>query len=178
MIYENCLPALPALGAAGVEFCSREGRGDAMYLRMADQDDEVDIRACAEEAYQKYVARIGRKPAPMVADFATQIGKGWVRVAVDGSREVAGYIVFFPENDDMLLENVAVKPDCAGKGVGRLLMSCCELTARQLGCRSIQLYTNEKMTENLSLYAHLGYRETDRRKEDGFKRVYFEKRLD
>jgi len=33
------------------------------------------------------------------------------------------------------------------------------------------------MTENLSIYPHLGYIEVDRREEDGFSRVYFEKRL-
>jgi hypothetical protein len=33
------------------------------------------------------------------------------------------------------------------------------------------------MTDNLSLYPHLGYAEVDRRTEDGFNRVYFEKDL-
>ncbi|MEQ9160672.1 MAG: hypothetical protein RLO10_10775 [Roseovarius indicus] len=41
----------------------------------------------------------------------------------------------------------------------------------------MQLYTNEKMVANLSIYPHLGYAETDRRTEDGFNRVYFEKRV-
>lgn len=39
----------------------------------------------------------------------------------------------------------------------------------------MELYTNAKMTENLTLYARLGWRETDRRTEQGFERVYFEK---
>jgi hypothetical protein len=33
------------------------------------------------------------------------------------------------------------------------------------------------MTENLSLYAALGYEETGRATEDGFDRVYFRKSL-
>ena len=33
------------------------------------------------------------------------------------------------------------------------------------------------MTENLELYPRLGYREVDRREEDGFSRVFFRKRL-
>ncbi len=37
--------------------------------------------------------------------------------------------------------------------------------------------TNEKMSQNLSIYPHLGYVETGRRIEDGFNRVYFEKKL-
>jgi hypothetical protein len=39
------------------------------------------------------------------------------------------------------------------------------------------LYTNQKMTENLDFYPRLGYVETRRLSEDGFERVYFEKRL-
>ena len=37
--------------------------------------------------------------------------------------------------------------------------------------------TNEKMTENLTLYPRLGYCEVARRTEDGFNRVYFQKTL-
>lgn len=42
---------------------------------------------------------------------------------------------------------------------------------------AVHLYTNEKMVENLAIYPRLGYAETGRRHEDGFNRVYFEKRL-
>ena len=49
--------------------------------------------------------------------------------------------------------------------------------ARQRGLKAVHLYTNEKMTENLSLYPRLGYIEVARRMEDGFSRVYFEKSL-
>lgn len=34
------------------------------------------------------------------------------------------------------------------------------------------------MTDNLSIYPRLGYVEVERRLEDGFNRVFFEKRLD
>jgi hypothetical protein len=33
------------------------------------------------------------------------------------------------------------------------------------------------MTENLALYARLGYEEDERRREDGFARVFMSKRL-
>jgi len=42
---------------------------------------------------------------------------------------------------------------------------------------AVHLYTNEKMTDNLSIYPRLGYVEVARRHEDGFDRVFFEKRL-
>ena len=31
------------------------------------------------------------------------------------------------------------------------------------------------MTENQAIYAHLGYREIERRSEDGYRRIYMEK---
>ncbi|EWY36952.1 acetyltransferase [Skermanella stibiiresistens SB22] len=146
-------------------------------IRPAIPSDEADIRACAESAYVGYVAVIGREPAPMVADFAAQIAAGQVHVSMGEDDVMQGFIVFFPQEDSMLLENVAVWPWASGQGVGKALIGFCEDEARRLGCRAARLYTNEKMTDNLSIYPKLGYVEVDRRAEDGFNRVFFEKRI-
>ena len=50
-----------------------------------------------------------------------------------------------------------------------------EAVRRQLG--RLILYTNEAMTENHAIYTHLGYREIERRTEDGYQRIYMEKIL-
>lgn len=139
--------------------------------------DEQKIRECAELAYARYVPLIGRKPAPMVADFADQIGAGQVYVSTTDEGGFQGFIVFHPEGEHFLLENVAVLPDCAGRGIGKALIAFCESEARASGKRAVHLYTNEKMEENLLIYPRLGYSERDRRSEDGFNRVYFEKAL-
>lgn len=146
-------------------------------IRQAEASDEPEIRACAEQAYARYVPLIGRKPAPMVADILAQIAAGMVYVATDEQAAFQGFIVFYPEHAHMLLENVAVLPSAAGRGVGKALICFCEAVARQRGMARVQLYTNEKMTANLSIYPKLGYVEVARRMEDGFKRVYFEKEL-
>jgi GNAT superfamily N-acetyltransferase len=135
------------------------------------------IRACAVASYARYVDAIGQKPAPMVADFARQIGEGVVWVALDADDVLQGFIVFYETEGQMMLENVAVWPSAAGHGIGKTLIEFCEAEARATGLRAVQLYTNEKMVANLSIYPHLGYREVERRVEDGFARVYFEKRL-
>lgn len=145
-------------------------------IRRATLADEAWIRDCAEQAYTRYVAAIGRKPAPMVADFKAQIAAGEVHVALADDM-LQGFIVFFPEADHMLLENVAVLPAAAGRGVGKSLIGFCEAQARSLGFKAVHLYTNEKMIENLSLYPRLGYGEVSRRTEDGFNRVFFEKNV-
>lgn len=150
---------------------------EAVRVRPAVAADEAAVRGCAEAAYAQYVAAIGRKPAPMVADFAGQIAEGVVHVAEGADGTVLGFIVFFPRGEHMFLENVAVADAAAGQGIGRALIGFCEAEARRLGLASVQLYTNEKMVANLSIYPHLGYAEIGRRTEDGFNRVYFEKRV-
>lgn len=139
--------------------------------------DEAKIRTCAEHAYTQYIAAIGRKPAPMLADYAAQIAAGQVHVCVDEQGEVQGFIVFFAVGQHLLLENVAVSTAGQGKGIGKALVRFCEAQAQQLGLNSVLLYTHVKMTANLAIYPRLGYTEIDRRAEDGFDRVYFEKRF-
>lgn len=144
-------------------------------IRLAQAADESAVRECAEDAYEQYVAAIGKKPAPMVADFASLIASGFVHVAAERQVNVVGFIVFFQQGDSILLENVAVRSDAAGRGIGKRLIAFCETEAERSGATSIKLYTNEKMTGNLSIYPHPGYRETERKTDDGFNRVFFEK---
>ncbi|UFH50234.1 GNAT family N-acetyltransferase [Pseudomonas sp. KNUC1026] len=146
-------------------------------IRQAVASDEPDVRDCAERAYARYVPRIGRKPAPMIADFATQIAAGIVYVAADEHANFQGFIVFHAKEGHCLLENVAVLPSAAGRGVGKALIRFCEGTARQWGMSAVQLYTNKKMTDNLSIYPRLGYLKIGERSEEGFDRVYFEKKF-
>ena len=86
---------------------------------------------------------------------------GTVMVGHDGHR---GWVYY-----------LAVDPDFQGQGVGYRLIEHVEHSARQQGLDRVELYTNAKMIENLALYPRLGYRQFDRRIEDGFDRVYFSK---
>lgn len=45
------------------------------------------------------------------------------------------------------------------------------------GLREIRLFTNVLMTENLDYYSKIGYREYDRRTEDGYDRIFMKKKL-
>ena len=130
----------------------------------------------AERAYARYVLRMGRKPAPMVADFAGHVerGEAWV---VEEQGRVRGFVIQFVREGGWFVENLAVDPTCQGQGHGRRLVAFAEAEAKARGLGRVFLYTNEKMTENLDFYARLGYAETARVTEHGFRRVYMEKRL-
>lgn len=143
-------------------------------IRLASTDDLLDIQFCAREAYAKYVERMDREPAPMVADFEQKLKSGHVYVAVFES-SVAGFVVFYPEEKHMHLENVAVLPSYAGRGIGKKLTEFVEHAARAKSLNAVELYTNEAMTENLSMYPKLGYIETERKEQAGFRRVFFRK---
>lgn len=142
-------------------------------IRQAKPDDAAAIREIAEASYARYVPRIGRRPAPMDADIDAQIGQGVLYVYDDA--KPLGYIAFWPERGAMVLDAVGVAPEASGRGIGKALIGFCEAEAARLGLDRISLYTNAKMTENLSMYPHLGYVETHRMVQDGFDRVFFEK---
>lgn len=133
------------------------------------------LHEIAEAAYKIYVSRIGREPAPMLADFRSLVKAG--RVWVLDEPPVQGFVVMYPVDVTLHVENVAVDPLQHGRGFGGALVNFAESHAAAHAIGQISLYTNVHMTENLSFYPSLGYRETGRRNEDGFDRVYFSKDL-
>lgn len=145
-------------------------------IRQASDFDIAEIARVVHEAYKHYIPRIGKPPGPMTDDYHLQVARGHVWVLVLGE-EIVGLVVLTPESDHMLLDNVAVRPERQGSGLGRLLIDFAEARARQCGYREIQLYTNELMHENLALYEKLGYQETSRGLNSGFKRVFLKKTL-
>jgi ribosomal protein S18 acetylase RimI-like enzyme len=146
-------------------------------VRLAVPADRSAVEDLVRDAYAHYVARIGRKPGPMLDDYAGLIADQRVHVvAHDGM--VKGILVLIPEADAMLLDNVAVAPSAQGSGVGRRLLAFAEHAAKDAGYRAIKLYTNEAMTENILLYTRIGYAETHRAEEKGLRRVYMVKQLD
>ena len=149
---------------------------DSFILRCARADDVDDIRACVRAAYRKYVSRMGREPGPMLADFEAQVAAGWVTV-LEAAGRILGLIVKFPEADHLFVENVAVWPDEQGRGYGYRLLLHAEREAGRLGLEEIRLYTEERMSENLSLYPAIGYEEAERRVESGYRRVYYRKKV-
>ena len=112
----------------------------------------------------------------MLVDYVAAILAGEAWVLVEGE-ETSGVLVMRPENDHLFVETVAVRPDRQGSGLGRKLMAFAEEAARGRGLHEIRLYTNEKMEENLPFYRSLGFEETARRLDEGYRRVFMKKRL-
>ncbi|MGH3300809.1 MAG: GNAT family N-acetyltransferase [Streptosporangiaceae bacterium] len=143
-------------------------------LRQATAADLPAVQRVIAAAYDRYLSRMDPPPAPLLRDYGAAIDSGDVWVT---GTPIVGLISLTPTGDVMLIENVAVDPAQQGTGLGRRLMEFAEQQATQRGIRRLALYTNEVMTENQAIYAHLGYRVTDRRTEAGYRRLYLEKTL-
>ncbi len=149
--------------------------GDPAHgLRKATAADLPSVQKVIKAAYEKYLARMDRPPTPLLRDYAPTLLDGTLWVTGD---PVTAVISLIQAGDSLLIENVAVHPSAQGTGLGRQLMDFAELEAARLKLGRLSLYTNEVMTENQAIYTHLGYREVDRRTEDGYRRLYMEKVL-
>jgi ribosomal protein S18 acetylase RimI-like enzyme len=143
----------------------------SVAIRRARPGDAERLRTIAREAYANYVPRIGREPAPMSAEYAAAVAAGHA-IVIEQDETVAGYLIGYPANGAYLIENVAVDPAHQGRGLGGALLRSAIDEAKRRKLSNVWLFTNAAMTENLALYAHLGFVETHRTLEHGFNRVY------
>ena len=142
-------------------------------VRKAVDADAENLTECMHSAYQIYNSRLGRTTLPpMTVDYLEEIRKFPVWVAESEGRLVGG-LILMPEDDCMTVANVAVHPQFQGNGLGRGLLAFAEEEARRQGYSELHLATHVLLTENLSLYSHLGWVETGR---DDF-RIYMKKRI-
>lgn len=146
-----------------------------MGIRLAEAADRAAVEAIVRAAYEPWVPVLGVTPRPLAADYGELIERE--RVHVLGNGEIDALIVLSPQDDALLVENVAVRPDRQGRGLGRRLMTFAEFHARSLGAPAVRLRADERMTANLAWYASLGYRETGREGDGGRKVVHLRKAL-
>ncbi len=145
--------------------------------RPAEGGDAPAVAGCVRAAYSKYVERIGKEPAPMRQDHAAAIEAGETYVLVEDG-ELVATVNMRAEGDHLFIGSLAVRPDRQGEGFGGELMAFAESRAAHADLPEIRLYTNEKMWENLAFYERLGFEETHRKLDDGYRRVYLRKRVD
>ena len=143
-------------------------------LRHATAADLPAIKALIDDAYAKYLTRMEKPPAPMLRDYGPSVEAATTWVT--GS-PITAVLTLYPREDHLYVENVVVHPDAQGHGLGSALMNFAEQEATRRGLPRMALVTHEVMTENQAIYAHLGFTETGRRAEDGYRRIFMEKRL-
>jgi len=134
-------------------------------IRSAVVGDADRIATLVTRAYSKWIAVIGRRPKPMLADYRRAVAEHLVDVVEDvESGGLAAVIELVPGPDHMLVENIAVDPEWQRQGMGRTLLRHAETVARNGGLTEMRLYTNALMRSNIDLYEGLGYVVTERRR--------------
>ena len=145
-----------------------------LSLRRAIATDLPAIKALIDAAYSRYLTRMDKPPGPMLRDYGPSVEAGTTWVT---DSPITAVLTLYPVRRPPAHREIAVHPGAQGRGLGRALMSFAEQEAARRGLTRMALVTHEAMTENQAIYARLGYAEVERRAEDGYRRIYMEKRL-
>jgi GNAT superfamily N-acetyltransferase len=90
---------------------------------------------------------------------------------------MVGLIETIHHPDHLWIENLAVRPDRQGKGLGRLLLAHVERKAVEAGRAEARLLTNAAFEANVALYTRGGYSVHKREPFMGGTAVYMSKKL-
>lgn len=78
--------------------------------------------------------------------------------------EVVGYVIYWQVQDDVQINNVAVHPDCRGRGIGEALLSSVIEKMKDGSVGFISLEVRCSNAPALGLYGKLGFRIIGKRK--------------
>ncbi len=129
-------------------------------IRPAVVGDEVPLGTCIDAAYAGYRNRIQDLP-PVSEGIADDIKQNFVWV-VELHHTIVGGLILILKDEYATLSNIAVDPDYSGMGIGRSLIEHAEAKCRSLQKTELRLSTHVAMPENVRLYQHLGWKETER----------------
>ena len=144
-----------------------------MLFRKAKLEDHKIIMAIALKAYEKYIERMGKEPAPM----RPVIQKEDVVFVYEYNTQVIAFAILVKINDQIILDSIAVDPPHQKKGIGNNFIKFIEEYLMEQKVNKYQLYTNEKMFENIDWYQKIGFKIFKKVTEKEYNRIYFEKEL-
>ena len=144
-----------------------------MLFRKAVAEDHEIIIAIALKAYEKYIERMGKEPAPM----RPVIQKEDVVFVYEDNKQVIAFAILVKINDQIILDSIAVDPPHQKKGIGDNFIKFIEEYLMEQKVNKYQLYTNEMMFENIKWYQKIGFKIFKKVTEKGYNRIYFEKEL-
>jgi N-acetylglutamate synthase-like GNAT family acetyltransferase len=146
-------------------------------VRRANLADAPAITRVIRAAYAHYPERIGARPRPMDDDYERVIrtDEVWVTAGAGG---VDAVLVLAAAADHLFVENVAVAPSAQGAGRGRALLAHAEARAAELRLQEVRLLTHRLISENRSIYEHLGWERMAAPAEHRDWAVYYRKRVD
>jgi GNAT superfamily N-acetyltransferase len=147
-----------------------------LNFQTAKPADAAMIRDLVRAAYARWVPIIGREPRPMNADYDAAIRKHEIEIAYLNA-DAVGVIEMVLREDHLWIENVAVKPDRQGMGLGRKLLSRAEHRAIETERFEMRLLTNSAFVSSIVLYEKVGYVAIGNEPFMGGTTIYLSKKL-
>jgi GNAT superfamily N-acetyltransferase len=139
----------------------------AITIRPARPSDGVDLQAIERLAGAQFrtvgmdeIADDSPPSLDVLAAYAAA-GRSWVAIDGDAGAPPVGYAVVDVVDDCAHVEQVSVRPDHQGQGVGRALLDRVQSWAASAGLDGLTLTTFADVPWNAPLYEHLGFRVLD-----------------
>lgn len=135
-----------------------------LVLLRAEPGDRAAVERLQQAAYARNRERLGMEPLPLQADYGDIFRdcEVWIKAgATEG--EVAAALILETDRPvtngarDVLIWSVATQPTAQKGGLGRALLACAEVRARELGRDRIRLYTGQPLTDLIDWYGRNGY---------------------
>jgi ribosomal protein S18 acetylase RimI-like enzyme len=147
---------------------------DTIPIRRATAADAHAIGAVFDAAVRAgwtYLGEVAQTPMfppeewdKEVADHAPP---NVMLVALDESSAIVGFVAAHPADGELFL--LFVRPEAAGRGIGRRLLDAGHDALRDAGCREAYLYTHEQNERALAVYRAAGYRPDGTVRESDFR---------
>jgi GNAT superfamily N-acetyltransferase len=133
----------------------------AFVIRSSGPDDGPTLREIERLAGERFrevgLDRIADAEPPSVETLTAYAAAGRSWIALDAGDRPVGYVIADEVDGNAHLEQISVRPDRQGMGVGRALINRVRAWAHQTGRPAITLTTFMLVPWNAPLYAHLGF---------------------
>ncbi len=131
-------------------------------VRAARREDGPVLQEIERFAGQRFrdvgLETVADDEPPSLEELASyaEDGRSWVAVSISG--EPIGYVMVDDVDGNAHVEQVSVRPEHQGAGVGRALVDRVCAWASQTGRLAVTLTTYAEVPWNRPLYEHLGFR--------------------
>lgn len=139
--------------------------GSADVVRPARPEDLPQL-AAIERSAQALFAQAGMPelidaPVLDLSEVRRYAAEGFVAVAEDPRDGLVGFVVARPLGGCAHVQEIDVRPEHGGRGLGRRLLSAAIEWARAAGHRAVTLTTFRDVPWNAPFYARCGFRTID-----------------
>jgi len=148
----------------GVNFAMHE-----LKIREAQLSDLPEIMKLISQADMSPDNQLSADDARSLFENITRTGYHKIYIVFSGMTLAGTFALAVVQSlthnggTSVVVEDVVVKSDFQGQGIGRKMMACAADTARQLGGQKLMLSSGKARTRAHSFYTHLGY------KKDGYR---------